>query len=245
MNKLHYGTNCMDCLPGLRLLKDNSVDTIITSPPYNKLGLRGGKKEHYHDWSRGNNIQYIEYDDNMNEEDYRMWQIEVLNECYRIIKPTGSIFYNHKIRRYKGVAHFPTWVFEAKATLYQQIIWNRKTVSDGNIGYLNPTTELIFWLVKDKPQVFKNNAMFKGEVWDIVPKKSEHPAPFPEELVDNCIKLTTKEKNIIVDPFSGSGTTHKMALKNNCKFVGFEISQCYIDMETQRLKDCGLWKYEY
>ena len=75
--------------------------------------------------------------------------------------------------------------------------------------------------------------------------KTGHPAVFPEELANDHIISWSNEGDIVLDPFSGSGTTHKMALLNNRRFIGFEISQEYIDIETQRLKDCGLWRYDY
>lgn len=72
-----------------------------------------------------------------------------------------------------------------------------------------------------------------------------HPAIFPEQLARDHIISWSNEGDIVLDPFSGSGTTHKMALLNNRRFIGFEISQEYVDIETQRLKDCGLWRYDY
>ena len=74
--------------------------------------------------------------------------------------------------------------------------------------------------------------------------KTGHPAVFPEQLAQDHILCWSKEGDIVLDCFSGSGTTHKMALLNNRRFIGFEISQEYIDMETKRLKDCGLWRYD-
>ena len=72
----------------------------------------------------------------------------------------------------------------------------------------------------------------------------QHPAPFPEQLAQDHILSWSNEKDIVLDPFSGSGTTHKMALLNNRKFIGFELSQEYVDIEEQRLKDCNLWCYD-
>lgn len=227
-----------DCLDGLKKLPDASVDLIVTSPPYNKLGLRGGKKEHYSIWEKGNNIQYATYNDNMPEEEYERWQLDVLSECFRVLKDGGSIFYNHKIRRYKKRGHFPLWIFNTDFNFYQMIIWNRKTVTDCNLSYLSPTTELIFWLTKGNPKtVNKNNCLYKSEVWDIVPKKTNFPAPFPEELAQNCILLASNEGDIVLDPFMGSGTTAKMAILNNRKYVGFEISEEYCKLIKERLNN--------
>lgn len=113
-----------DCLKVMKKISGESVDCIITSPPYNKLGLRKGVETNAHHWKNAN-IKYNSYDDNMDEEEYENWQIDFLNECFRLIKADGSVFYNHKVRRFDGVAHFPEWIFKSKLKLYQMIIWDR------------------------------------------------------------------------------------------------------------------------
>lgn len=114
LNKIYN----IDCIEGLKQLEDNSIDLIITSPPYNKMGLNGfqkGKKWH----------GTIIYDndinsDNMNEEDYQNWQIDFLNECYRVLKKDGSMFYNHKNRIHKGTIISPyQWLFKTPFLIRQ------------------------------------------------------------------------------------------------------------------------------
>lgn len=86
----------IDCLDGLHQLDDESIDIIITSPPYNKCGLNG--KQNGVKWK--GTIDYnddVEVD-NLPEEIYQQWQIEILNECHRVLKKDGSMFYNHKNR---------------------------------------------------------------------------------------------------------------------------------------------------
>lgn len=232
-----------DCLDVLKTIPDNSIDLIVTSPPYNKVGLRNGKKTGGKRWSScGGNINYSFYDDNMEESEYQKWQIEILNECYRILKPSGSMFYNHKVRRYKGKGYFPSWVLQTRLTFYQMIIWNRKSSVDANINYLNPTTELVFWLVKDKPKVFKKNGDYVNEVWDIVPKPfKKHPAPFPVELPQNCIKLCSDVYDVVLDPFMGSGTTGIACKKLNRNFIGIEIDENYYNVAKQRIEETTRW----
>lgn len=235
LNKIHN----IDVLSGLKEIPDNSINCIITSPPYNKVGLRNGKKTSGKMWSNcGGNINYDVFDDNMDEEYYKNWQISILNECCRILKPDGSMFYNHKVRRYNNKAYFPHFALESNFKFYQMIIWNRKSNCDSNIKYMSPTTELIFWLTKDKPKVFKNQCDFKNEIWDISPKPNKHhPASFPIEIPDNCIKLTTEPKDIVLDPFAGSGTTLISAKNLNRNYMGLEISKNYCDYIHKSLNE--------
>ena len=86
-----------DCLVTLGRMEDNSIDLIITSPPYNKnaYATANGKDK---SWSalRGRQIPYDVYSDDMNPNDYENWQKKVISECVRVLKPSGSLFYNHK-----------------------------------------------------------------------------------------------------------------------------------------------------
>ena len=76
-----------DCLKVLPTLADNSVDLIITSPPYNL-----GNNHHT------GNKQHRAYDDNLPEIKYQEQQLQFLNECFKVLKEDGSLIYNHKNR---------------------------------------------------------------------------------------------------------------------------------------------------
>lgn len=86
-----------DCLETLAKMEDNSIDLIVTSPPYNKnfyAPSSGADKS----WSalRGRQIPYDVYNDSMPPQDYDNWQRNIISECIRVLKPSGSLFYNHK-----------------------------------------------------------------------------------------------------------------------------------------------------
>ena len=221
-------------------LQDDSIDCIVTSPPYNKTGITGktNLKIGNQIWNKFN-IDYNFYNDNMPEDKYQDWMVSVLNEMHRIIKPNGSIFFNHKPRRFNNKCFLPTdFICKSKAKIYQLIIWNRKNSPNIRSDILVPCTEHIYWLSKDKHKVYRDKISpeYRGEIWDITPsRQKDHPAPFPEQLVENCILLSTKENDVVLDPFAGSGTTAVVSIKNNRKFIGFEIDQNYIDHAKKRI----------
>jgi modification methylase len=227
-----------DCLCELKKIESDSISCIVTSPPYNKKGLIGKVKPGNQIWKKFN-IDYSTYDDNLSEEDYHQWMIDILNEMYRIIKPDGSIFFNHKPRRHKNKVHLPTdFICKSKLHVYQLIIWNRLSSPNIRKDVLLPCTEHIYWLTKGKPKVFKNQIdnKFHSEVWDINPERnSKHPAPFPEKLVENCILLTTEQNDLILDPFMGFATTGIVANKFNRDFFGIEIDLEYFEVSKKRL----------
>ena len=227
-----------DCITEMKNLPDNSVDLVLTSPPFNKTGYRGHRdtSKGRGRWS-GADIIYGNYHDDMEENEYKNWQINILNECYRIIKETGSIFYNHKIRRASGAASHPMeWVSKSKARFYQQIVWDRTSGPDHNINYLDPITELIFWLVKGTPKCHKVKD-YATEIWRIpaLPTDDNHPAPFPKKLCRAAILTTTDECDMVVDPYAGSGTVGVVCKETGRNFIGIEINPNYIKIANERI----------
>lgn len=227
-----------DCLEEMRKIKTNSIDLIITSPPYNKKGLTGRKKPKNQIWKKFN-IDYSLYDDNLPEEEYEKWMVLILDEMFRIIRENGSIFFNHKPRRHQNKVYLPTeFISKSKLNLYQLIIWNRLSSPNVRKDHLLPTTEHVYWLTKGKPKVFKENIEkeFQSEVWTISPERgSDHPAPFPQKLVENCILLTTNENDLVMDPFLGSGTSAVVSKRLNRKFIGIEIDEKYLYITKKRI----------
>tara|TARA_R100001530_G_C4311967_1_gene153285 strand:+ start:178 stop:963 length:786 start_codon:yes stop_codon:yes gene_type:complete len=240
INKIYNEDNLIT----MAKMPNDFIDLIITSPPYNKAGYEGKiRNAHKNDSWKKRNIAYNDNPKNdfMNEKDYKNNQIKVLNEMYRIIKPNGSIFYNHKVRIANHKASHPIeWILESKLNFRQQIIWNRKnSPAVSPIRYL-PTTELIFWLTKTNIQPNfnrKKDLLHKGEVWSFSAKPNKlHPAPFPEELPKNIINCIKDKKNFLIyDPYAGIGTTLKVAAENGFNFIGSEIVKEYIDIANDKI----------
>ena len=229
----------VDVLEGLKSLPDNSIDLIVTSPPYNKgywSKNRNMKSGFFRTKSR--RIDYGVFDDCMPPEEYEQWQRDVLSECCRVIKPTGSIFYNHKPMYRDIVEVNPTYIYDYP--LKQTIIWNRNsTAMLSTTAYFYTFYEYLFWLKKDygaRPYFNRKSAVFQSSVWKITPaKNNNHPAPFPIELPENCILACTKEGDVVLDPFMGSGTTALAAKKHGRHYLGFELNPDYIEEANKRL----------
>lgn len=225
----------IDTIEGLRTLEDNSIDCIITSPPYNKCGKKKSKGSIWND-----KIDYDSYDDNMPEVDYQNWQINFLNECFRVLKPTGSMFYNHKRRRVNNAIITPEeWLFKTEFKINQLITWDRRISPNVSHYFLTPVSEYFYWLVKsDNFKCFVNNLpeQYRGNVWTMVPERNlEHPAPFNIMLPELCLKLTTEEGDIVLDPFMGSGSTGVAAKRNKRKYYGFDISENYANISNRKI----------
>lgn len=229
-----------DCLDQMKEIESNSISCIVTSPPYNKKGLSGKVKPGNQVWKKFN-IDYDSYGDDLSEKDYHQWMVDVLNEMKRIIKPDGSIFFNHKPRRHNNKVHLPTdFISKSDLNVYQLIIWNRLSSPNIRKDVLLPCTEHIYWLTKGKPKVYKEQISkeFHSEVWVINPdKNTKHPAPFPKKLVETCVLLTTQENDLCLDPFLGSGTSALVCKNNNRDFIGIEIDPKYIEYSVNLLNE--------
>lgn len=177
-----------------------------------------------------NHLQYGSYAGNdMKEVDYQQWQIEVLNECYRVLSENGSMFYNHKVRIKDGFAIHPMeWLLKTKFILKQEIIWDLVTgVNYDKIRFF-PFSERIYWITKS-PNVKLLNSKLLSDVWRVVSthkrKDQNHIAVMPDKIVQNIIEAIPNKPNLVYDPFGGSGTTMKVCNKNNIVCIISEIDK--------------------
>jgi DNA modification methylase len=245
LNKIYN----QDCLEGLKLLEDNSIDCVWTDPPYN-IGYK-----------------YDEYKDNKDLSKYFDWCDLWLKECSRVLKPEGSIFvkmWSRHLFDFQKLLDKNSFVFK------NIIIWKRKSCANYSDKFLGGY-ELIFFFTKSKeskfiPEGFLRDTQFlkrwdgtkeyKGrlnDLWDdikpvtagnlIHPEgcykegsgSKEHPAQHPEELVARSIQCTTNEGDIVLDIFMGSGTVANVCKKSNRNFIGFETSQEYCNVANRRI----------
>ena len=254
MNKLEFNkVHCGDCISLLNQLEDESIDIIITSPPYNK-GRRNGKIV----------IDYDKFTDDLEEEVYQNNQVEWLSIAYKKLKCGGSLFYNHKERtNHKGGSIRPDeWLCRTpfKDTIRQMIIWDR-VGSENMCGSLcGDQMELIYWMTKPdkKGNIRINKQKFMDEkgklvgltnIWKFNPEKDKafkHPAPYPIGLPLRCLHLilgqpqrySSDKPCVVLDPYFGTGTTGMAAsLYKGVSWLGFDIDEGYAEKSQSRLDE--------
>lgn len=224
----------IDCFEGMRNIEDKSINCIITSPPYNLGG-------DFHTFVNGERVTYGDYKgfkDKLPEKQYQEEQTKFLNECYRILSDDGFMFYVHKNRIIKGsISSLLEWIFKTQWNLSQIVVLNFGSTANVDKRRFFPVYELMFVLNKN-PKLKLNNQQCLTDVWKMkkVPrKKSGHPATFHIDLPTKCILASTKEGDVVFDPYSGTGTTCVAAKDNGRKYIGFEISEFYCDYSKTRL----------
>ena len=225
---------CGDCIKELRKIPSESIDVVVTSPPYNKhsANRKCGKTD---SWRKAN-IDYEDFKDDLPEEEYQKQQKAVITELVRIIKSTGSIFYNHKYRIVNHRVISPEeWLKDF--IIRQVIIWNRGSSCVLEPIRFMPTIEQIYWITKKQktPYFTREGFQFK-DVWRINPdNNNEHPASFPVEIPSRCIIATCPQNGIVLDPYCGSGSSLVAAKQLKRNFIGIEISEAYCKIANQRL----------
>ncbi len=218
-------------------LKSNSVDLGVTSPPYNKQENKKG-------WLV-KNVKYDKASDKHNELDYQNNQVLVLNELFRITKPGGSFFYNHKTRWERGeMIHPMDWLKKTNWVIRQEIIWDRTIAANIRGWRFWQVDERIYWLYKpiDENKIGKellSKHALVTSIWRFPPERNNsHPAPFPLLLPARCIySILDNEKGVVIDPYAGSGTTLVAAKLLGHDYIGIDISEQYIKEAQLRIKE--------
>jgi site-specific DNA-methyltransferase (adenine-specific) len=228
--------HCGDCIDLLDKMPAESIGVIVTSPPYNLRNStgngmkdgRGGK------WENAKLIEgYDTHEDSMPHDDYVAWQRECLTAMMRVLREDGAIFYNHKWRVQGGLLQDRSDIVR-DFPVRQIIIWQRSGGINFNPGYFLPTYEVIYLICKPSFRLApKANAM--GDVWNISQESNNpHPAPFPVELAQRCIRSTSS--SVVLDPFIGSGSTAIAAEAMDREWIGIDVSKDYCKLAVERIR---------
>ena len=223
-------------------LIDNCISLTVTSPPYNVGKLS---------------------DNNLSDEDYWKLMRQCFKEVYRVTESGGRLVLNVANLGRKPYIPFSNMFTDLMLDLgflmRGEIIWQKSKGANANFAWGS-------WLSASNPVirdiheyclVFSKEGMSKGSkgkstiekeefmestlsIWNINParaKKIGHPAPFPVELAERFINLYSYEKDLILDPFIGSGTTALAASKLKRSYIGYEVNAEYCKLAEKRLAE--------
>ncbi len=225
-------------------IAEESVDLIVTSPPYNVQ------------------LEYNSHEDDMSYESYLEFSEAWLSKCYEWLKSDGRLCLNIPLDKNRGGqqsvgADLTTIAKRIGFRYHATIVWNEGNISrrtawgswlSASAPYVIAPVELIVVLYKEHwkklsgsresditPEEFiewtNGLWVFNGES----KKKIGHPAPFPIELPKRCIKLFSYVGDLVLDPFVGSGTTLLAAIMCRRRSVGIEIDSSYCELAKQRI----------
>lgn len=248
LNTIYAG----DCLEWLLGLPEQSVDCVVSSPPYNI-----GK----------------EYESRRALKVYLDEQAKVLTECARVLKPTGSIFW--QVGAYSDgrgslipldVRFFPL-LEDLGLIPRNRIIWVRQHGLHGRNKY-SARHESVLWFTKSNdykfnldpirvPQKYQNKKSWKGDnkgeltcnplgknpgdIWIFQNVKHNHeeqtvhPAQFPEDMIARIVLAATNEGDVVLDPYMGTGTVAVVARDHGRYYLGAEIDPGYLSVANRRI----------
>ncbi|MFN3974389.1 MAG: DNA-methyltransferase [Dehalococcoidia bacterium] len=222
---------------------ENSVDLVVTSPPYNV------------------DIHYGAYDDRISYEAYLDFTRQWLSKCYRLVKDDGRFCLNIPLDKNKGgqqsvYADIVTIAKDIGWRYHASIVWNEQNISrrtawgswqSASAPFVIAPVEMIAIFYKKcwKKQHSGDSDITRDEfiewtngVWSFQgesKKRVQHPSPFPLELPKRCIKLFSYVGDLVLDPFLGSGTTLLACLETGRKGIGVEIDPKYCEIAKRRL----------
>jgi len=242
LNKIHNG----DCLELFKNIPDNSVDITFADPPFNL------KKN------------YTSYGDSLEFQEYLDWCEKWISEMVRVTKPTGSIFL-HNIPKWltyyatylNKFAHFKHWISWDAPTAPMG-----KSLQPSHYGILfytkEPKGSKIYELRHPHKRDRKQGYLLKdyggkkdglhpfgpliSDVWTDIhrikhnTKRDPHPCQLPIHLMDRIILMATDEGDIVLDPFSGTGTTAISAKRLGRRYIGFELDKKYVEISQKKLE---------
>lgn len=213
-----------ECLETLSRMANESIDLIIASPPTNK------------GWYRF--VMYSESPkDSITPMEYEAWQRRFIKECMRVLKPNGSMYYNHKDNmKFQRLIH-PTWVYDFP--LHQIIVWDKANTLEKADDNYTPITEYIYWLYKgDYPYFRKENSAYKSNIWDVRMDKNGYSS-LPLAMVRSMILSTCPPNGVVYDPFMGGGTTALAVqqLGGGRVYIGSEKKEKLCKIAERRLRE--------
>ena len=247
--KLYFSVNDIkiynDDFLTMNYMKKNSIDLIITSPPYNV------------------DIKYNSYNDVTSYDIYLEFTKKWLKKAYSLLKEDGRFCLNIPLDKNKNgqqsvYADIITIAKKIGFKYHSTIIWNEQNISkrtawgswlSASAPYVIAPVEMIAVLYKQRWKKISGSQKsdidrkefldWTNGVWSFAGESKTrvgHPAPFPVELPKRCIKLFSFVDDVVLDPFSGSGSTLIACALTNRKGIGVEIDANYCEIAKQRLR---------
>jgi site-specific DNA-methyltransferase (adenine-specific) len=244
-----------DCIAGMKKLEAGSVSLVFADPPYN---LSASKLVNKKSFTGGAFHKVNEKWDQFSDDDYAKFSDAWIGESHRVLKDSGAIYicasHHNLAQMMVSLAH---WGFQVKNIL----VWEKpNAMPNMTRRTYTHSTELIVWAVKGKGWTF-NHADLKAvnpdkqidgspkmlrDVWRLpVVQGAErlrgeegralHPTQKPEALVERCVLASSNKGELVIDPFSGSGTTAVICARLGREFIGFEMDQAYLTASKKRV----------
>lgn len=216
---------CGDSNEIIKFIPDKSIDLVYIDPPY--LIHAGGSGGCFGKGER------VYYDDLINLSDGI--KKDILDELCRVLKKINIYIWCNKNQLGQYIQYF-----EAKKCKTELLTWHKTNpIPTCNNKYLSDTEYCLFFREKGVPLFGNFKSKFKYDITPLNVKDKkiwEHPTIKPIEIVEKHITNSTQEGAVVLDCFSGSGTTAIACKKNNRNFIAIELNPKYWEKSVERLE---------
>ncbi|MFQ5561075.1 MAG: DNA-methyltransferase [Nitrospinota bacterium] len=249
-----------NCIEILNQARENSVDMIFADPPY--FLSNGGITCHA---GKMVSVNKGKWDKSKGVEENHKFNLEWLKACQRVLKPNGTIWVSGTTHIIYSIG-FAMQQLGFKV-LNDVIWYKRNAPPNLSCRYFTHSTEIVLWAAKNKKskhyfnyplmKEFNNGKQMRNlwqfteeeeaqtvdNVWEIsspppVEKRfGKHPTQKPVELLRRLMLASTKENDLVLDPFCGSSTTGVAAVLLDRKYVGIDLEKDYLELSKKRLEE--------
>ncbi len=237
-----------DCLKVMRTFPDGVFDCCITDPPFNMSKKKGLG------WAFSSHVTMQEQWDIFAEDDYFQFTVNWISEVLRVLKTNGNLFIFGSFHCIFTIGFILQNLFDRR--IISQIVWYKPNAQPNiTCRMFTESTEFIIWAVNNESKKAKNwtfnyeiikamnNDKQMRNMWEIpLTKKSErkhgkHPSQKPSAVINRLILAGTNEDELILDPFSGTGTTAVVAEQHKRKWIMIEKQEEYNQIAQNRLDE--------
>lgn len=219
-----------DCLEIMKDIPDKSIDLIVTDPPYRTIS--GGNNTPKWLSGYGNSVLY-KNDGKIfkhNDINHKEW----LKETYRVLKDNSHIYIMTNLLNLftlKNIAE------EVGFKIHNLLVWEKNTCN-ANRWYMK-NCEYILFMRKGKAKSINNASSKTVHKFNNIVGTKKHPTEKPIELMELYISNSSKEGNIVLDPFMGSGSTGVACLNTGRNFIGIELDENYFEIAKNRIENAS------
>ncbi len=244
-----------DCIKIMRSFPDGVFDCCITDPPFNMSRKKGLG------WAFSSHVTMQEQWDIFAQDDYFQFTVDWITEVLRLLKTNGNLFIFGSFHCIFTIGFILQTLFNRR--IISQIVWYKPNAQPNiTCRMFTESTEFIIWAVNNESKKAKNwtfnyevmKSMNEGKqmrnMWEIpLTKRSErkhgkHPSQKPVSVINRIILAGTNEDDLILDPFSGTGTTAVVAEQHSRKWIMIEKEEAYNQIAQQRIEEVSNTLFE-
>lgn len=233
-----YNQNCLD---GMKLIADNTIDLIITDPPF-AINFKA-KRANYN--RKENNV--LKGYSEIKQEDYEKFSHDWIKEAHRVLKDSGSMFIFSGWNNLRDILNA---LNDAKFILVNHLIWKYQFGVVTRKRFVTSHYHCLFVCKNEKERNFYRNSRFMDgkaryrdmeDVW-VMPREywtgeKKTPTKLPTEVIRKIMQYASIDGDLVLDPFLGSGQVAVVSKEMNRNYIGFEIVPEYVEFAQKRLNN--------